>query len=144
MQDLEHENYILNSILKSSPSSENFSFEEYRKVSPAYYDDLKKQLLDEYRGKKLTDIEGSNVIETPYGDTLEIVNKQKIDFNLAENNFKNQMNHNLKLLPKIGIKTEENLKKQGFTTIESLHIKLMLKSFLKIWMQCLLVRLLIC
>lgn len=120
MQDFEHENYILNSILKSSPSSENFSFEEYRKVSPAYYEDLKEQLLLKYQNKELTDIEGSKVISTPYGDTLEIVQKEKIDFNLAENNFKNQMNHNLKLLPKIGIKTEENLKKQGYDTIESL------------------------
>ena len=120
MQDLEHENYILNSILKSSPSSENFSFEEYRKVSPAYYADLKEQLLLKYQDMKLTDIKGSKVISTPYGDTLKIVQKEKIDFKLAENNFKNQMNHNLKLLPKIGIKTEENLKKQGFDTIESL------------------------
>ncbi|MBE6506019.1 MAG: exonuclease [Methanobrevibacter millerae] len=120
MQDLEHENYILNSILKSSPSSENFSFEEYRKVSPAYYENLKEQLLLKYQDMKLTDIKGSKVISTPYGDTLEIVQKEKIDFKLAENNFKNQMNHNLKLLPKIGIKTEENLKKQGFDTIESL------------------------
>lgn len=120
MQDLEHENYILNSILKTSPSSENFSYEEYRKVSPAYYSDLKEKLLDEYQGRKLSDIKGSKVIDTPYGETLQIVNKQKIDFKLAENDFKNQMNHNLKLLPKIGIKTEENLKKQGFTTIESL------------------------
>lgn len=120
MQDFEHENYILNSILKSSPSSENFSFEEYRKTSPAYYEDFKLRLLDEYQDKKLTDIEGSRIIDTPYGETLEIVQKEKIDFNLVENNFKNQMNHNLKLLPKIGIKTEENLKRQGFDTIDSL------------------------
>ena len=46
MQDLEHENYMLKSILKSSPSSESFSFEEYRKVSPAYYADLKQHLLE--------------------------------------------------------------------------------------------------
>jgi hypothetical protein len=120
MQDFEHENYILNSILKSSPSSENFSFEEYRKASPEYYKDLEQQLLNEYQDKKLTDIEGSRIIDTPYGETLEIVQKERIDFKLAENNFKNQMNHNLKLLPKIGIKTEENLKRQGFGTIESL------------------------
>lgn len=120
MQDLEHENYMLKSILKSSPSSESFSFEEYRKVSSAYYRDLKHQLLEKYHDKELTDIRGSKVIDTEYGDTLEIVQKEKIDFKLVENNFKNQMNHNLKLLPKIGIKTEENLKKQGFTTIESL------------------------
>ena len=98
MQDLEHENYMLNSILKSSPSSESFSFEEYRKVSPKYYGDLKQQLLEKYADKELTDIKGSKVIETPYGDTLEIVQKEKIDFELVENNFINQMNHNLKLL----------------------------------------------
>ena len=120
MQDLEHENYMLKSILKTSPSSESFSFDEYRKVSPAYYNDLKLQLIEKYQDKKLTDIEGSRVIDTPYGDTLEIVQKEKIDFKLAENNFKNQMNHNLKLLPKIGIKTEQKLKSQGFDTIESL------------------------
>lgn len=120
MQDSEHENYMLKSILKSSPTSESFSFDEYRKVSPAYYSDLKRQLLEKYQDKKLTDIPGSRIIDTPYGDTLEIVQKEKIDFKLAENNFKNQMNHNLKLLPKIGIRTEENLKKQGFNTIESL------------------------
>ena len=30
------------------------------------------------------------------------------------------MNHNLKLLPKIGFKTEQNLKNAGYDTIESL------------------------
>jgi len=79
MQDLEHENYMLKSILETSPSSESFSFDEYRKVSPAYYNDLMLQLLEKYQDKKLTDIEGSKVIETPYGDTLEIVQKEKID-----------------------------------------------------------------
>ena len=120
MQDQEHENYIFQSILKNSPGSESFSFEEYKEVSPSYFKDLKLQLLDKYENKELTDIEGSRVISTDYGDTLEIVQKEKINFELVENNFKNQMNHNLKLLPKIGIKTEQNLKKQGFTTIESL------------------------
>lgn len=120
MQDLEHENYMLKSILKNSPSSENFSFDEYKSVSPAYYNDLKEQLMDKYKNKKLTDIKGSKVIETEYGETLQIVQKEKIDFDLAENNFKNQMNHNLKLLPKIGIKTEEKLKSQGYFTIDSL------------------------
>ena len=120
MQDQEHENYMFQSILKNSPSSESFSFDEYKEVSPAYFNDLKLQLLDKYEDKRLTDIPGSKVISTEFGDTLAIVQKEKIDFELVENNFKNQMNHNLKLLPKIGIKTEQNLKKQGFTTIESL------------------------
>ena len=120
MQNQEHENYLFHSILKNSPGSETFSFEEYKEVSPAYFNDLKQRLLEDYEGKKLTDIKGSKVISTDYGDTLQIVQKEKIDFKLAENNFKNQMNQNLKLLPKIGIKTEQNLKKQGFDTIESL------------------------
>ena len=49
MQDLEHENYMLKSILKTSPSSESFSFDEYRKVSPAYYNDLTLQLIEKYQ-----------------------------------------------------------------------------------------------
>ena len=58
----------------------SFSFEEYRKVSPKYYGDLKQQLLEKYADKELTDIKGSKVIETPYGDTLEIVQKEnKLD-----------------------------------------------------------------
>ena len=69
---------------------------------------------------KLTDIKGSKVIGTDYGETLKIIDKQKIDFNLKDNDFKNQMNHNLKLLPGIGIKTEEKLKNEGFKTISSL------------------------
>lgn len=120
MLNEEHENYLFQSILKNSPSSETFSFEEYKEVSPAYFDDLKQKLLEKYEDKKLTDIKGSKVISTDYGETLQIVQKEKIDFKLTENNFKNQMNQNLKLLPKIGIKTEQNLKKQGFNTIESL------------------------
>ena len=120
MQNTEHENYLYKSILKNSPSSESFSFQEYKNISLNYFNDFKKQLLDKYQNKKLTDIAGSKVINTKYGETLQIVQKEKIDFSLAENNFKNQMNHNLKLLPKIGIKKEMNLKKQGYTTIESL------------------------
>ena len=116
----EHENYLFKSILKDSPGSQSFSFDEYRNISPSYFENLKQKLLIEYEGRKLTDIEGSNVIDTAYGETLSIVQKEKIDFKLSENNFKNQMNHNLKLLPKIGIKTEEKLKRQGFNTIESL------------------------
>lgn len=116
----EHENYLFKSILKDSPGSQCFSFDEYKNISPSYFENLKQKLLIEYEGRKLTDIEGSNVIDTAYGETLSIVQKEKIDFKLTENNFKNQMNYNLKLLPKIGIKTEEKLKRQGFNTIESL------------------------
>ena len=120
MENTEHENYLFKSILKDSPSCESFSFDEYKNVSPSFYKDFKEQLLIEYWGKELTDIDGSRVIDTQFGETLQIVQKEKIDFELTQNNFKSQMNHNLKLLPKIGIKTEENLKKKGFNTIESL------------------------
>ncbi len=120
MQNTEHENYLFKSILKDSPSCESFSFDEYKNVSPSYYNDFKEKLLIEYRDKELTDIKGSEIIDTQFGQTLRIVQKEKIDFELAENNFKSRMNHNLKLLPKIGIKTEENLKRKGFNTIESL------------------------
>ncbi|KZX09956.1 hypothetical protein MBORA_20180 [Methanobrevibacter oralis] len=119
----EHENYLLNNILANSISSKNPSNEAKelaRKNSYSYFEDLKNNLLISYNGMKLTDIKGSKVIGTDYGETLKIIDKQKIDFNLKDNDFKNQMNHNLKLLPGIGIKTEEKLKNEGFKTISSL------------------------
>lgn len=120
MQDYEHENYLLKSILANSPTSEAYFNDESRITSKNYYMDLKEKLLMDYQNKKFKDIKGSKIINTQYGETLEIVNSEKIDFNLSENNFKDNMNHNLKLLPKIGIKTEQKLKNQGYDTIESL------------------------
>ena len=120
MKDYEHENYLLKSILSNSPTSEDYFQDKSRNASKNYYMDLKENLLIKYKNKKFEEIKGSKIINTQYGETLEIVNREKIDFNLAENNFKDIMNHNLKLLPKIGIKTEQNLKNQGYDTIESL------------------------
>ena len=57
---------------------------------------------------------------TSFGEVLRITTTEKISFDLKDNNFKNQINHNLKLLPKIGPKTEQNLKNKGYDTIESL------------------------
>ena len=97
----EHERYLLEAILSDSISSDNPSEkakEKARKNSPSYFKALEENLLVKYENKKLSEI----------------------NFKLAENNFKQQMNHNLKLLPKIGIKTEQNLKNAGYDTIESL------------------------
>ena len=118
-----HENYLLKSILSYSHTSENQGGEIKRKSfedAPSSFENYKQELLKVYEGKKLEDIAGSKIISTDYGDTLKIIRKEKIDFKLTDNDFKNQINHNLKLIPKIGLKTEENLKNKGFETIESL------------------------
>ncbi len=118
----EHENYLKrvfsNSISSSNPSEE--AKKAARKMSASYFEDYKLQLLKKWEGKKLEDIENSKVISTSYGDTLKITQKEKIDFNIDDNYFRKQINSNLKLLPKIGLKTEQNLKEKGYTTIESL------------------------
>lgn len=119
----EHERYLLEAILSNSISSDNPSKEakeKARKKSPSYFKALMENLLVKYENKKLLDIKGSKIIDTDAGETLSVVKSEKINFNLTENNFKNQMNYNLKLIPKIGIKTEQNLKNAGYTTIESL------------------------
>ena len=119
----EHENYLLKAILSHSITSENPSEEakeEARMISPSYFTQLKHSLLNEYEGQSLTDIKGSEVVSTDYGDTLRIVQKEKIDFKLTDNDFKDQINSNLKLLPSIGVKKEQTLKSQGYSTIESL------------------------
>lgn len=119
----EHERYLLEAILSNSISSDNPSEkakEKARKTSPSYFKALKENLLVKYENKKLSDINGSKIIDTDAGETLCITESEKINFKLAENNFKQQMNHNLKLLPRIGVKTEQNLKNAGYDTIESL------------------------
>lgn len=112
----EHERYLLEAILSNSISSDNPSEkakEKARKTSPSYFKALEENLLVKYENKKLSDINGSKIVDTDAGETLCITESEKINFKLAENNFKQQMNHNLKLLPKIGVKTEQNLKKCG-------------------------------
>lgn len=118
----EHESYLKkvlsNSIGSLNPSED--AKKEARKYSSSYFNDYKQKLLNEYEGKNLMDIDNSEIISTSFGDTLKITQKEKISFDIYDNHFKNQMNNNLKLLPKIGIKTEQNLKNKGYTTIESL------------------------
>lgn len=122
-QDYDFENYLRkalsNSISSGNPSNE--AKDKARKLSPSYYADLKERLLTEYENKTLDDVMDCKECSTPFGDVLKITKSEKINFKIEDNNFQNQMNSNLKLLPKIGLKTEENLKKQGYDTIESLR-----------------------
>lgn len=121
-QDNDFEKY-LEKMLSDSISSLNPSKEakdKARKLSPTYFADLKEKLLMEYEGKQLKDIMECKTSTNSCGEYLKITTKEKINFNIEDNNFKNQINNNLKLLPKIGLKTEEKLKNKGYTTIESL------------------------
>lgn len=119
----EHEMYLkkvlANSIGSLNPSED--TKRNARKLSNSYFKDYKHRLLKEYENKTLDDIDNSQIISTSFGNTLRITQKEKIDFEIADNDFKNQINNNLKLLPKIGIKTEQNLKDKGYPTIESLR-----------------------
>lgn len=113
----------LEKVLSNSISSQNPSEDaknRARKLSSSYYSDLKEKLLIEYEDKSLNDVMDCSKCSTSYGDVLKITKKEKVNFNIQDNDFKNQINSNLKLLPKIGVKTEQNLKNKGFTTIESL------------------------
>ncbi|MGX8693563.1 MAG: ribonuclease H-like domain-containing protein [Methanobrevibacter sp.] len=117
-QENYYERILANSISSKNPSEK--AKQRAREKSPLYFEDLKTRLLLDYEGKSLNDIKNSEVISTGMGDTLKITTKEKIDFKIEDNDFKNQINHNLKLLPKIGVKKEENLKNNGYFTIESL------------------------
>lgn len=121
-QDYYFEEYLRkvlsNSISSANPSANTIN--KAKKLSPSYFEDLKEKLLIEYENKSLEDVMNCNISSGSFGDVLKITTKEKIDFDIQDNNFKNQMNCNLKLLPKIGVKTEQNLKNKGYNTIESL------------------------
>ena len=120
--DYEFEDYLRkalsNSITSSNPCEK--AKQKARKLSSSYYQDLKEKLLIQYENKSLEDIMDCKTCSTSFGDVLKITTKEKINFNIYDNDFKSQMNNNLKLLPGIGIKTEINLKNKGYMTIESL------------------------
>lgn len=122
VQDYNFEEYLKkalsNSISSKNPSED--AKEKARKLSPSYYDDFKEKLLCDYENKSLSDVMDCEVCSSSFGNVLKITKTQKTDFSIEDNHFKDQMNHNLKLLPKIGLKTEENLKNKGYPTIESL------------------------
>lgn len=122
-KQVEHEKYLLKSILSKSLSSENPSrktINEGYKTSDSYFKSFKEDLLEKYKDKQLKDIKGSKVISTNSGETLQIKKKEKINFKLDDNNFKENIRTNLKLLPRIGIYTEIKLKNEGYKTIDSL------------------------
>ena len=115
----DHEEYLRNAILNTN-ESQNLK-KSKKTLSSQYFKDLKQELLIKYENKTLDDVMDCKICKTSFGDSFKITTKQKINFNLEDNDFKNQINHNLKLLPKIGLKTEENLKNKGYPTIESLQ-----------------------
>ena len=117
-QDDNFEKYLKNSL---SDTQDDISIEiTTKKFSSQYYNELKEKLLFQYENKSLKDVMNCKICKTSCGNVLKITNKEKITFDIEDNDFKNQINNNLKLLPKIGIKTEENLKNKGYKTIESL------------------------
>ena len=120
----EHEAY-LEKILSNSLSSANPSKETYeraRKDSYTYYNNLKFGLMNKYKDWDFSDIEGSEVIENEYGNTLKITRKQKIDFSLEnkKGSVKRELASNLKLMPGIGLQMEMKLKREGYKTIYDL------------------------
>jgi len=122
-----HEKDMLKSILSRSLSSSNPSNETIAKAnsysginSDDPYKKLKYKLLEEYEDKTLEDIVGSSLIENKYGETIQIKNKEKITFNTNDNDFKEEIFCDLKLVANIGQATEKKLKEQGFEDIPSL------------------------
>ena len=121
-EDYFMEEYLRNALsdsIRSSNSTDHVERKE-RRLSSSYYKDLKEKLLIKYENKSLDDVMDCKIKNTSCGDALKITTKEKISFNIEDNDFRNQINNNLKLLPRIGLKTEQNLKRQGYTTIESL------------------------
>lgn len=111
-------NALSGSLYHSNPSNDGERNE--RTLSNSYFEDLKEELLIKYDDKSLSDVMDCRISKTSFGDALKITTKEEIDFNIEDNAFMDQINSNLKLLPKIGLKTEQNLKSKGYDTIESL------------------------
>ncbi len=120
--DYNMEEYFRNALSSSKNGQNQVNSVDSRNksFSHSYYKDLKEKLLVEYDSKSLDDVMNCRLSKTSFGDALKITTKEKIDFNITDNDFMHQINNNLKLLPRVGLKTEQNLKDRGYTTIDSL------------------------
>ena len=121
--DYQMEEYLRNALsgsLHSSNQPDDMNRNE-KTLSSSYFRYLKEKLLIEYDNKSLNDVMDCKISSTSFGDALKITTKEKIDLRIEDNDFMDQINGNLKLLPRIGLRTEENLKSKGYTTIESLR-----------------------
>ncbi|MGL4670587.1 MAG: ribonuclease H-like domain-containing protein [Methanobacteriaceae archaeon] len=83
-----------------------------------YYNNLKSELLEKYQDIKLEEIKGSELVETKYGETLKIVEKEKLDFSLKIDT--DGIKNDLTIIPNIGKSKEAKLKEDGFKDIYSL------------------------
>ena len=117
-QDYAFEKYLENSLSTTDSFQNSYNIE--KKLSKEYYMDLKDKLLINFEGMSLKNVFDCKISKIAHGDVLKITKKEKIKFHIQDNNFKAQINNNLKLLPKIGVKSEQKLKKEGYLTIESL------------------------
>ena len=120
----EHEKY-LERILSQSLSSANPSKETLEKAiksSPTYFIKLKEGLMNKYNDWDLMDIEGSEVVENIYGETLRIFHKEKIDFSIKNkrDEIKKELIENLKIIPGIGSVNEIKLKEKGYENLYDL------------------------
>lgn len=119
----EHEKYLLKQILSHSLSSDNPSKKTIKKAyskSNNYFREMKNNLLKKYENKSVSDFPGSKVIGTDSGQTLQITSKDKIDFKIRDNDFRNNLKSNLKLVPYVGPTSEKKLIKEGYKNIEDL------------------------
>lgn len=122
----EMELYLKNQLLKPCKHSSNLDDNNqkaqkrniYSKSSSSnYFEKLKEELLLRYEDKTFEDYSTINTIETSFGETLEITNEEKINFKIKDNNLKDILINDLKLIEGIGPKKEEMLKNKGFTNI---------------------------
>lgn len=114
-----HENYLYNSIIRKN-NSNNYIFNiDLDKEFLDFYN-YKKTLLKKYENQSSDYFKGSRVISNDYGKVLKITTEEPIDFDLKENNYRNGLKNNLKLVPGIGIKKESKLKEKGYKSLEDL------------------------
>ncbi|KZX12838.1 ribonuclease H-like domain-containing protein [Methanobrevibacter curvatus] len=109
---------ILSKSITSENPAEDCNINSYN--SNDFFSNFKKKLLHDYEGKEFLDLAGSEIIETKYGETLKITQKEKIDFKILKSNLKDRLLFDLKLIPGIGPKKEKKLKEEGYEDLYSL------------------------
>lgn len=114
-----HEDYLFKSIIEDNISKEKLFNIDIDNEFLQFYN-YKNALLNKYENFTFEDFKGSKVINNDYGEVLQITTEEPINFNLKDNDYRNNLKSNLKLVPGIGVKKEICLKSNGYNSLEDL------------------------
>ncbi|MDO5849200.1 MAG: ribonuclease H-like domain-containing protein [Methanobrevibacter sp.] len=119
MSRQEHEDYLFKAIIGEDGNEEKL-FDSPFEDEFLYFKQYKNALLNKYENYSFEDFKGSKIENNDFGEVLKITTEEPFDFKLKDNDYKESLKGNLKLIPGIGPAKEMRLREKGYYNLKDL------------------------